>query len=41
MIHVIHRVTGVFFVIMAIPFVVVQLRNIRRWAIWPEGSGVR
>lgn len=34
----IHRITALFFVIMAIPFVVVQLTHIRSWAIWPEGS---
>lgn len=36
--RVIHRVTALFFVIMAIPFVVVQLVHIRSWAIWPEDS---
>jgi formate dehydrogenase subunit gamma len=34
----IHRITALFFVIMAIPFVVVQLIHIRSWAIWPEDS---
>jgi len=36
--RVIHRITALFFVIMAIPFVVVQLSHIRNWAIWPEDS---
>jgi formate dehydrogenase subunit gamma len=36
--RVIHRVTALFFVIMAIPFIVVQLAHIRSWAIWPEDS---
>ena len=36
--RVIHRVTASFFVIMAIPFVAVQLAHIRSWAIWPEDS---
>jgi formate dehydrogenase subunit gamma len=36
--RVIHRVTALFFVIMAIPFVAVQLIHIRSWAIWPEDS---
>lgn len=36
--RVIHRVTALFFVIMAIPFVAVHLTHIRRWAIWPEDS---
>ncbi len=34
----IHRLTALLFLIMAIPFVVVQLANIRNWAIWPEKS---
>ncbi|MGV8075347.1 MAG: cytochrome b/b6 domain-containing protein [Syntrophobacteraceae bacterium] len=34
--RVIHRVIALFFVIMAIPFVVVQLKEVRRWIIWPE-----
>lgn len=36
--RVIHRITALLFVIMAIPYVVVQLINIRKWAIWPEDS---
>ncbi len=36
--RIIHRVTALFFVITAIPFVVVQLVHIRSWAIWPEDS---
>lgn len=36
--RVIHRITALFFIIMAIPFVVVHLVNIRSWAIWPEDS---
>ncbi len=36
--RVIHRVIALFFVIMAIPFVTVQLIHIRSWAIWPEDS---
>ena len=36
--RVIHRITALFFIIMAIPFVVVHLMNIRSWAIWPEDS---
>jgi formate dehydrogenase subunit gamma len=34
--RIIHRVTALFFVIMAIPFVAVQLLHVRSWAIWPE-----
>jgi len=34
----IHRITALFFIIMAIPFVIVHLINIRSWAIWPEDS---
>ena len=36
--RVIHRLTALLFLIMAIPFVVVHLMNIRSWAIWPEDS---
>jgi len=36
--RVIHRITALFFIIMAIPFVTVHLVNIRSWAIWPEDS---
>ena len=36
--RIIHRLTALFFVIMAIPFVAVQLIHIRSWAIWPEES---
>ena len=36
--RVIHRLTALLFLIMAIPFVVVQLAHIRNWAIWPEKS---
>lgn len=36
--RVIHRITALFFVIMSIPFVVVELSKIREWAIWPEYS---
>ena len=36
--RVIHRITALFFIIMAIPFVAVHLMNIRSWAIWPEDS---
>ena len=36
--RIIHRITALFFVIMAIPFVAVQLAHIRKWAIWPEDS---
>ena len=36
--RVIHRITALFFIIMAIPFVIVHLINIRSWAIWPEDS---
>ena len=36
--RVIHRITALLFIIMAIPFVVVQLAQIRQWAIWPEDS---
>lgn len=32
----IHRITALLFVIMAVPFVVVQLRSIKQWPIWPE-----
>ncbi len=34
----IHRLTALVFVLMAIPFVIVQLKQIRNWAIWPEES---
>jgi formate dehydrogenase gamma subunit len=34
--RVIHRITALFFIMMAIPFVIVHLINIRNWAIWPE-----
>jgi formate dehydrogenase gamma subunit len=34
----IHRITALLFLIMAIPFVAVQLAHIRNWAIWPENS---
>jgi len=36
--RIIHRLTALLFLIMAIPFVVVQLAHIRNWAIWPEDS---
>ena len=36
--RVIHRITALFFIIMAIPYVIVHLINIRSWAIWPEDS---
>jgi len=36
--RVIHRITALFFIIMAIPFVAVHLAHIRNWAIWPEKS---
>ena len=36
--RIIHRLTALLFLIMAIPFVVVQLAHIRNWAIWPENS---
>ena len=36
--RIIHRLTALLFLIMAIPFVVVQLIHIRNWAIWPENS---
>ncbi len=36
--RVIHRLTALLFIIMAIPFVIVHLINIRKWAIWPEKS---
>lgn len=36
--RVIHRLTALLFIIMAIPFVIVHLINIRKWAIWPEDS---
>lgn len=35
--RVIHRLTALFFIIMVIPFVAVQLSQIRNWSIWPEG----
>ena len=34
--RIIHRLTALFFIIMAIPFVAVQLSQIRTWSIWPE-----
>ena len=34
--RVIHRLTALFFILMAIPFVAVQLVHIRNWSIWPE-----
>ena len=34
--RVIDRLTALFFIIMAIPFVAVQLVQIRKWSIWPE-----
>jgi formate dehydrogenase gamma subunit len=34
--RIIHRLTALLFIIMAIPFVSVHLLNIRSWAIWPE-----
>ena len=34
--RIIHRLTALLFLIMAIPFVAVQLAHIRNWAIWPE-----
>jgi formate dehydrogenase subunit gamma len=36
--RIIHRLTALLFIIMAIPFVAVHLVNIRSWAIWPEDS---
>ena len=36
--RIIHRLTALLFLIMAIPFVIVHLINIRDWAIWPEDS---
>jgi formate dehydrogenase subunit gamma len=36
--RVIHRITALFFIISAIPYVVTNLVNIRSWAIWPEDS---
>ena len=36
--RIIHRLTALLFLIMAIPFVAVQLAHIRNWAIWPENS---
>jgi formate dehydrogenase gamma subunit len=36
--RIIHRLTALLFIIMAIPFVVVHLAHIRNWAIWPEDS---
>jgi formate dehydrogenase gamma subunit len=36
--RIIHRITALLFLIMALPFVVVQLAHIRRWALWPESS---
>jgi formate dehydrogenase subunit gamma len=36
--RIIHRLTALLFLIMAIPFVIVHLINIRDWAIWPEKS---
>jgi formate dehydrogenase gamma subunit len=36
--RIIHRLTALLFLIMAIPFVVVHLAHIRKWAIWPENS---
>ena len=36
--RIIHRLTALLFLIMAIPFVIVHLINIRGWAIWPENS---
>jgi formate dehydrogenase gamma subunit len=36
--RVIHRLTALLFLIMAVPFVIVHLINIRDWAIWPEKS---
>ena len=36
--RVIHRITALFFLILAIPFVVIQLAQIRSWQIWPEDS---
>jgi formate dehydrogenase gamma subunit len=35
--RVVHRLTALFFILNAIPFVAVQLLHIRKWAIWPEG----
>lgn len=36
--RIIHRITALLFVIMAVPFVIVELINIKSWAIWPEDS---
>lgn len=36
--RVIHRLTALLFIIMAIPFAIVQLIGIKNWAIWPEYS---
>ena len=36
--RVIHRLTALLFVIMTIPFIIVQLIGIKKWAIWPEDS---
>jgi formate dehydrogenase subunit gamma len=36
--RIIHRLTALLFLIMAIPFVAVHLAHIRKWAIWPENS---
>ena len=36
--RIIHRLTALLFLIMAIPFVAAQLAHIRKWAIWPEKS---
>ena len=33
-----HRLTALLFLIMSLPFVVVQLAHIRKWALWPESS---
>ncbi len=36
--RIIHRLTALLFIIMAIPFVAVHLAQIKNWAIWPEKS---
>ncbi|MGA1846247.1 cytochrome b/b6 domain-containing protein [Deferribacter abyssi] len=36
-----HRVTALFFIIASIPFVIVMLKDIKSWHIWPEKWGIK
>lgn len=36
-----HRVTALFFLLTTIPFVIVMLKDISSWQIWPEKWGIK